>query len=135
MHYFKNNNNNNINHLFLLIDMATSGDPNSKSDTNIIKQHHDKLFNVLVLVGRDDFISFVVNMYSGNIVRTLMQKNSIINSSKRGDGVNELLTEMEVYVSMEDEREREERQKRLLKLMEEMVWLKDTVKQIKQGIY
>ena len=115
--------------------MATSGDLNSKSDTNIIKQHHKKLFKALVLVGKDDFISFVVNMYSGNIVRTLMQKNSIINSSKRGDGVNELLTEMEVYVSVEDEREREERQKRLLKLMEEMVWLKDTVKQIKQGIY
>ena len=113
--------------------MATSGDPNSKSDTNIIKQHHDKLYHVLVIVGKDSFISFVSKMYAKNIV-TQIQKNSIINSNKRGDGVDELLNIMEVYVSVEDEREREKRQKRLLRLMEEVEWLEDTVKKIKRGI-
>ena len=83
--------------------MATSGDPNSKSkfDTNIIKQHHDKLYHVLVLVDRDSFISFVSKMYTKNIVTIKkIGKNSTINSNKRGDGVDELLNRMEEYVSV-----------------------------------
>ena len=132
MHYFKNDNNN-INHVFPLVDMATSSDANSKSETNIIRQHKRKLFKALVTAERDSYLLFLATLEEKKIV-TPIQSNSISKKSNQGDGVNDLLTKLESYVSVKDEREREKRQKKIFRLMEEEEWLKDTVEEIKQGI-